>query len=99
MNDSSELRLGLEYIRNEILAQKINKDRVRSDEDLDDMLAVISSIKSVNVGVASFTENGDQLSQWRGYTKVGDGYSLGFDGEKINNQALSNRYFFCTVYL
>lgn len=93
MNDSSELRLGLEYIRNEISAQKENINRVRSDEDLDNMLAVISSIESVNVAVISFTENGDQLSQWRGYTKVGDGYSLGFDGVKINDQALNNQHF------
>lgn len=31
----------------------------------------------INVCIVSFTENGDQLSQWRGYCK-NSGYSLGF---------------------
>lgn len=94
LNDSSELSLGLDYIRKEIQSQKGGNNRFRSDEELDDMLNVIFSIESVNVGVASFTENGDQLSQWRGYTKLGSGYSLGFDGDGVNNQALSDLYYF-----
>lgn len=31
-----------------------------------------------NLFVFSLTENGDQLSQWRGYTSPGSGYSIGF---------------------
>src|ERR1700684_413334 len=32
-----------------------------------------------DVYVACFCENGDLLSQWRGYPRTGGGYSLGFD--------------------
>jgi hypothetical protein len=32
-----------------------------------------------DVYVACFCENGDLLSQWRGYPRAGGGYSLGFD--------------------
>jgi Protein of unknown function (DUF2971) len=35
------------------------------------------------VFVTSFSENGDLLSQWRGYCPNDDGYSIGFVGEKL----------------
>lgn len=40
----------------------------------------------INVCIVSFTENGDQLSQWRGYCK-NSGYSLGFSYEFLKNVA------------
>lgn len=33
--------------------------------------------------IVSLTEEPDLLSQWRGYTRVGDGYSIGFNPEAI----------------
>ena len=35
-------------------------------------------LRNVNVYVASFSENDDQLSQWRGYCPPGKGINLGF---------------------
>jgi hypothetical protein len=35
-------------------------------------------LRNVNVYVASFSENDDQLSQWRGYCPAGKGINLGF---------------------
>ena len=34
--------------------------------------------------IASFTEDGDLLSQWRGYGAGGDGVSIGFDLNKLS---------------
>jgi hypothetical protein len=47
----------------------------------------------VNIGVVSFSEMGDQLSQWRGYCQIGKGYSLGFSGLKLQTLAKQAGYF------
>ncbi len=90
LNDNSELSLACDYIRNEIDLQKKGIGQTRTKEELDIMCRSLDDIEGVNVGVASFTEMGDQLSQWRGYCEIGNGYSLGFNGktlrEKLHDQ-------------
>lgn len=88
LNDGSELQLGFQYIREEIESQKGND--IRSENELDEMIDALDSIKTINMSIASFTAEGDLLSQWRGYCKIGDGYSLCFDGEKLSEKAKSN---------
>jgi hypothetical protein len=83
LNDNSELKLAIDYIKQEIDLQKRDIGRTRTNEELDIMSSSLSSIAQVNVAVASFTEKGDQLSQWRGYCEIGKGYSLGFSGSKL----------------
>ena len=83
MNDNSELKLAFDYIRNEISLQRKGVGKTRTEEDLDKMCEALDSIERINVSVASFTEMGDQLSQWHGYCEIGNGYSLGFDGPKL----------------
>jgi hypothetical protein len=39
------------------------------------------------VFVTCFTEDRDDLSQWRGYTQPGDGYALGFDRDRLDARA------------
>ena len=41
--------------------------------------------RSANVLVTSFSEYGDQLSQWRGYCPPAAGYALGFDGAALRD--------------
>jgi hypothetical protein len=86
LNDRSELNFAFEHIRTEIEHQLKKKKGTRGHEDLEEMLRILETIEKINVSVASFTEEGDQLSQWRGYCKVGDGYSLGFDGKVLRQQ-------------
>ncbi|MBL8099668.1 MAG: DUF2971 domain-containing protein [Anaerolineales bacterium] len=83
LNDKSEFQLAFGYIRNEIESQLKGIDKTRTDEELNIMLETLRSIGTVNVSVASFTQEGDQLSQWRGYCEVGDGYAIGFEGQKL----------------
>lgn len=40
--------------------------------------------------IASFTEDGDLLSQWRGYGAGGDGVSIGFDLNKLSLSVISS---------
>lgn len=49
---------------------------------LDDLYEITSSLKSANIFVTSFTEEGDLLSQWRGYCPFG-GYSIGLSGDEL----------------
>ena len=83
LNDKSEVQLAFKHIRNEIDSQKNGDEKTRSDEELDTMIEILDSVEGINVSVASFTEMGDQLSQWRGYCEIGDGYSIGFKGQKL----------------
>ncbi len=85
LNDRAELKLAFGYIREEIARQKLGIGKSRSDEELDKMSLALDDIQVINVSVASFTEVGDQLSQWRGYCDIGSGYSLGFNGLKLKN--------------
>jgi len=83
MNDNSELQLAFDYIRNEIELQRKGFEKTRTEDELEEMCKVLDSTEKINISVASFTEMGDQLSQWRGYCEIGNGYSLGFDGHKL----------------
>ena len=83
MNDNTELQLAFDYIRNEIELQRKGIDKTRSEDELEEMCKVLDSTEKINVSVTSFTEMGNQLSQWRGYCEIGNGYSLGFDGHKL----------------
>ena len=46
----------------------------------------ISSLTRFRIYVCSFTEEGDQLSQWRGYCPNGNGFSLGFETSHLVDQ-------------
>lgn len=44
------------------------------------------------VFAASFRANGNLLSQWRGYSQIGKGVSIGFKNEDILSLALANQF-------
>jgi len=92
LNDKSELQLAFDYIRKEIHSQLEISNSKQADEELNGKLEALDSIQLVNIGVASFTEEGDQLSQWRGYCEIGNGYSLGFKGSALLKQAERANY-------
>lgn len=75
LNDSSELSLALEIARSRIEAQKLTE---AMRESLSYNLELMES-SQINIFVFSLSEEHDQLSQWRGYTPPGAGYSIGFD--------------------
>lgn len=84
LNDSQELRNGLEYtlkICEDIRCKKSISERFRA---FIDRLSRRSEVRGAYF-VACFTQNGDQLSQWRGYGDGGNGYSVGFSLKDLNN--------------
>lgn len=91
LNDSSELQLAFDYIRDEIKQQLKGIEKKRTDNELNHMMRDLEFIdpkRPINICIASFTKRGNQLSQWRGYCEVGNGYSLGFDGIGLKNLVL-----------
>jgi Protein of unknown function (DUF2971) len=79
LNDSSELSLTLETARKYVNSLDLS-NRVRGGIIRD--LELLESSAN-NLFVFSLTENGDQLSQWRGYTPPGSGYSIGFAASEL----------------
>lgn len=78
LNDASE------YIFAHKLAEKCLNLRLNNTESLtlkkrlQYYIDIIDDIKNTNTCVCSLTENGDLLSQWRGYSRSLGGYSIGF---------------------
>lgn len=83
MNDSAELRHTVNLLSREV-AQRLNDPR-------SNVTALNSFVDWVShrvtnghlVFAASFRSHGNLLSQWRGYSTVGKGVSLGFDADYI----------------
>jgi hypothetical protein len=100
LNDKGEIQLAFKYIRDEIESQKAGVNKTRTDEELDIMLEALRIAEEINVSIASFTENGDQLSQWRGYGEIGNGYSLGFYAQALLKtvQSHTNFHFLPCIY-
>lgn len=89
MNDSKEFRLAFDIARN--IIQDVRKNR-NDTILLDCILNHLKNGENVNVCVASFSENKDQLSQWRAYS--GDyGFSIGFRPEHLNAMAADQNFY------
>ena len=80
LNDPAELEYG------KLLAIEVI-EKLQVDSELQDvrefLRALIGQVRSIgntihDLFVTSFCEDGDLLSQWRGYTHLGSGYNLGF---------------------
>lgn len=83
LNDSSELALTLSATRTYVEGVDLPA-RVRAGI-LRDLELIAASAN--NVFVFSLTRKRDQLSQWRGYTQPGSGYSIGFAAAELKRIA------------
>jgi hypothetical protein len=87
LNDEQELRHGLDQFLTSFKDQ-VNK---RYGSDRYERLAASFQVhEHIRHFVSSFCENGDLLSQWRGYASPG-GYAIGFDARKLQPQLKSRR--------
>ena len=86
MNDEGEYKSGFQIIR----------DILKSHPKVDQSISTEMSPNNINhtfkVLIASFSKNGDLLSQWRAYADDGRGFSIGFDLELIRQHHMFNRY-------
>jgi hypothetical protein len=75
LNDRKEYRIGAKLLEDELGSQRLEEKHRRAFDRL-----VAETQKTCFV--LSFSEMGDQLSQWRAYCPGGNGYALGF---KLSN--------------
>ena len=74
LNDTSELYYGIKLFKK--LVQKYSDKEITSPEEKDFLLKVSNRLSvgiDDNICVASFCENKNLLSQWRGYGNTGNG--------------------------
>lgn len=92
LNDNLEFKLAVD-IANDILNKKIKEPRNENEKNVIGMILSEMFLDGRDrVYVCSFSENGDLLSQWRGYSKGMAGYSLGFDSLNLTSIANDNDF-------
>lgn len=76
-NDGQELELGLDIAQRKL--RRMLKEAAGEDETRLVHLLVesLDQVRTVGKYVFSFSREGDSLSQWRAYCRVGDGFCLG----------------------
>jgi Protein of unknown function (DUF2971) len=77
LNDSTEYRLAISLAR-QFIEEHSKKVRGKFDTALYAVLSERLTLEVEEVYVSSFTENPDQLSQWRAYCPATGGYAIGF---------------------
>lgn len=83
LNDSNEFFLAI-TLANRILDEMIAKEKdERIKLRLNRFISNLKGIRNLNLCVCSLSEEGDLLSQWRGYSKQQGGYSIGFDSDAL----------------
>lgn len=82
LNDRQEFHHGLEILLAAICSVSHVSPTV---ETL--LKKAFESVRSVNICVSSWSQEGDQLSQWRAYGKSKQGYALGLHVEDLKQRA------------
>jgi hypothetical protein len=92
LNDPSELRHGLSYGVN-ILNGKAEDGPPEAKLFAKQFARFHESgvERSAHFFVLSFSEDGDDLGQWRAYADNGRGYALGFSGKALENAFINNK--------
>ena len=80
LNDPVEFRHAIDIVVEEILRMKERNNSSDHTEMLNEMEESIQGIETLNVCVASFSKNGDSLSQWRAYSGGVAGFAIRFSG-------------------
>lgn len=82
LNDTAEFKHGAEVLRKIVESRKGHATGFRR-EFFDALDRHSSLFQSEDVFVMSLSEEGDLLSQWRGYTPSNSGFSIGFDARLL----------------
>jgi hypothetical protein len=83
MNDATEFYRALNMARSildDMIGQTLIETPVTAHAQLKRSLA---GLEGINIFAACFCEDGDLLSQWRGYSESGGGASIGFGSAKL----------------
>jgi hypothetical protein len=83
MNDATEFRLALKMVRKELDRVIGNAHQASERTAAAGFQESLKGIEDINIFAACFCEDGDLLSQWRGYTRGRHGYAIGFDTDVL----------------
>ena len=89
LNDRTESTHIYELLKNHI-SQKVIKTTGTDRKCHEDLLLALEKPTIYDVFVASFSERGDWLSQWRAYSRGGIGFSIGFDAKSLRAGYISD---------
>ena len=94
MNDATEFGRALAIARQE-LETFMNGTEIRAEKAAcAKLLHSLSGVDDINIFAVCFCEDGDLLSQWRGYTGGTYGYSIGFHTESLMHIASLRNFSF-----
>jgi hypothetical protein len=86
LNDISEAEWMWKAVVNQLEETKRSTECAAQATQTSTILGMINERRILNDFVASFSENADDLSQWRAYCPGGAGFSIGFETKALNTQ-------------
>lgn len=85
LNDESEFMHAISLLLTSLpKSQEVTKQSIK--KYIEKIKFRLDDVANLNLFVLSFSENGDLLSQWRGYCPPGRGYSIGFNYDHLEVQ-------------
>lgn len=87
LNDKNEVFLTFKLLERELKKQAGQVQTPAIKAVLNDIRRNLPRIDQGHICIASFCEEKDLLSQWRGYGNLGKGYAIGFNLKELNNIA------------
>ena len=100
LNDSMEVKYAIQLVQKNInrfgVERRVNQKEIQFLEDFGKKLGIFHNRyyqKYGGVYTCSFSENGNLLSQWRGYCPDGNGFSIGFDFPSSLGYVVEEQYF------
>src|SRR5262245_9298739 len=97
LNDASELRYARALVEAALLGYDHKGNSAPVLEFVRRAREMFDLSKTMDVFVSCFCEQGDLLSQWRGYAQAGEGYSIGVDGDRLGEIGGGLNFFFGNV--
>jgi hypothetical protein len=97
LNDASELRYARSLVEAALSGYEQTGNSAHASEFVRRARDMFDVSKTMDVFVSCFCEEGDLLSQWRGYAQAGEGYSIGVDGDLLGQIGGGLNFFFGNV--
>jgi hypothetical protein len=92
LNDASEFTLALDMMRRALERAMSRLSTPSEKAAAAELSKSLAGLEDINICAASFCENGDLLSQWRGYAGSGGGYAVGLHTDRLTQIAERNNF-------
>ncbi|SEM84988.1 Protein of unknown function, partial [Syntrophus gentianae] len=74
------------------LASSYQNTNIEQGDKFSNLMIMLKTYDRVPIYISSFSQNGDQLGQWRGYCNNESGFSIGFDYVKLKELAENQKF-------